>query len=215
MAVKRKSYAERTKMLKGLITNINKNAGKNVINFASDEEMQERLRVEFIETPSLALNSAFGGFPRGNMTLVAGNPDSGKTSLLLETIGYNQREDKDFIAGWCESEGSLSDELLDMFGIDRDRFIVYECDHENGAAETALDYVIALAQAGVDFIVVNSLKALVPKKEVSDSMEDQNIALSARLNSKFCRKISSLLSNTGTALAVVQHKATDIGSYGA
>ena len=93
MAVKRKSYAERTKTLKGLIANINKNAGKNVINFASDEEMAERLRIEFIPTPSLALNSAFGGFPRGNMALVAGNPDSGKTSLLLETIAFNQKND--------------------------------------------------------------------------------------------------------------------------
>ena len=69
MARAKKSQAEKMKAVKGLIANINKKAGENIINFASDEEMAEQLRIEFIPTVSFALNSAFGGFPKGNNVL--------------------------------------------------------------------------------------------------------------------------------------------------
>ena len=214
MAIKPKSKAERMKSLKNLITNINKKEGYNAVNFASDPEMIERMKVEFYPVKSLALRAAIQGLPIGKMSLIVGNPDSGKTSFLLETIAYNQEIDPDFIGGWLESEGSISDELLDMFNIDKSRFIYYEIDPDNGAAEKALDYAKALCQAGVSMLVINSLKCLVPKKETTDSMEDANVALSARLNAKFMRVIIPTIAKSGTALAIVQHKSTDIGSYG-
>jgi recombination protein RecA len=214
MAVPQKPKAERMKALKNLITNINKKEGYNAVNFASDPEIKERITVDFYPVKSLALRNAIQGVPKGKMTLAVGNPDSGKTSWCLETIAYNQEIDPDFIAGWVESEGSLSDEMLDMFGIDKTRFIYYEVDPDNGAAEKALDYTIAMAKAGCSMIVINSLKCLVPKKETTDSMEDANVALSARLNAKFMRVIIPTISKSGTSLVVVQHKSTDIGSYG-
>ena len=107
MAVQRKSKAERMKLVKNVISNINKKEKENVINFASEKEMAERLRIEFIPTVSFALNNAFGGLPRGKMTLVAGGSDCGKTSFLLETIGHNMQMDNDFLCLWIESEDSL------------------------------------------------------------------------------------------------------------
>ena len=47
MAMKQESKAERMKKLKTLITNINKKEGYNAVNFASDPEINERLKVEF------------------------------------------------------------------------------------------------------------------------------------------------------------------------
>ena len=48
MARKQKATkAEKMKNIKGLINGINKKAGENIVNFASDEEMQEQLRIEF------------------------------------------------------------------------------------------------------------------------------------------------------------------------
>ncbi len=211
MARARKSQAEKMKAVKGLIANINKKAGENVINFASDEEMAEQLRIEFIPTVSFALNSAFGGFPKGKFSLVTGDPDAGKTSLILETIGHNMRLDQDFTVCWIESENSLSDDLIEMFHIDPSRFIVHEVDPENGSAEASMDYAIAMAQAGVDMVVINSLKAMVPQKEVKDNMEDANIAISARLNAKFMRKVLSIISKSGTALVCTQQKSINIG----
>lgn len=214
MGMKQKSKAERMKNLKNLMGQINKKEGTHTIGFASDPEVKERITVEFFPVKSLALRNSIQGLPKGKMSLIVGNPDSGKTSFLLETIAYNQQLDPDFIGGWLETEGSMSDELLDMFNIDKERFIYYEIDPENGAAERALDYVKALCEAQVSMLVINSLKSLTPKKEMTDSMEDQNVALSARLNAKFMRVIIPTIAKSGTALAIVQHKTTDIGSYG-
>ena len=81
MAIKPKSKAERMKSLKNLITNINKKEGYNAVNFASDPEMLERMKVEFYPVKSLALRAAIQGLPIGKMSLIVGNPDSGKTSF--------------------------------------------------------------------------------------------------------------------------------------
>ena len=213
MGVKQASKAERLKNLKSLITQINKKEGSNVINFASNEEMAERLRFDFYPVKSLALRAAIQGLPKGKMSLIVGNPDSGKTSFLLETMAYNQSIDPECICGWIESESSISEEMLDMFGIDKDRFIYYEIDPNNGAGEKALDYAKAMCEAGVSILAINSLKCIVPKKETTDSFEDQNVAISARLNAKFTRVIAPVISKSGTALAITQHKSTDIGSY--
>ena len=65
MAIKPKSKAERMKSLKNLITNINKKEGYNAVNFASDPEINERLKVEFYPVKSLALRAAIQGLPNG------------------------------------------------------------------------------------------------------------------------------------------------------
>lgn len=210
MARAKKSKAEKMKSLKGLINGINKKVGDNVINFASDEEMAERIKIEFIPTKSHALNQAFGGYPKGKMTIVTGMSDCGKTSRILEDIGHNMQLDPDFIAGWIESEDSLSDEMIELFGVDRERFIIYQVDPEGGA-ETAMDYAIALAENGADAIVINSLRCLTPSKEFKDSVGDANIGLQARVNAKFMRKMIPVLGKTNTALICTQHKSTVIG----
>ena len=214
MAVQRKSKAERMKNLKSLIAGINKKEGENVINFASDEEMAQKIKIEFIETKSPSLNAAFGGYPRGKMTIVTGLSDVGKTNRVLEDIGHNMQQDPDFIGALIESEDSVNDEMLDMFGIDRDRFIMYKVDPGTGA-ETAMDYAISLAEQGVDLLLINSLKCLTPSKEFKDSVGDANIGLQARVNAKFCRKVIPVISKSGTALVCTQHKSTEIGKmYG-
>ena len=207
-----KIQAEKLKNLNAIADAINKKAGKVVIGKASDKEMIDKLTVEVIPTASMRVNKAIGGgWPKGHFSILTGGPDSGKTFLLLETIAKNMEEDPNFTACWIESEGSLNNEPLDMFGIDRDRFYFYPVGSEGG--ETAMDYAITFAKQGVDMIVINSLKCLTPSKEFKDKMEDQNVALQARLNAKFMRIVIPTIYESNTALVVVQHKSTDIGSY--
>ena len=118
MAIKRKSIAERKKMIGDAIKDINKAAGATIIGTLNDEDIAEKLVIEYIPTPSLRLNEATGGgIPRSKYTLVAGNPDSGKTMLMLETIAHNLETDPDFTGCWIESENSLESTSIKMFGI--------------------------------------------------------------------------------------------------
>ena len=210
MTKQKKTKAEKLKNLKNLVNAINKKEGENVINFASDPETIEKMKIEFLPTKSLALNEAISGYPRGRMTIITGMEDVGKTARILEDIGYNMELDPDLIAGFIESEDSVTDEMLDIFKIDRDRFIFYKVDPDTGA-ETAFDYAISMAEAGCDIIAINSLKCLTPSKEFKDSVADANVGLQSRINSKFCRKVIPVISKYNTALICTQHKTTNIG----
>lgn len=206
------SQAKRLKDLNDIIDSINKKAGSIIIGNASNEVIRQKLTVEVIPTASMKVNEAIGGgWPKKHFSILTGDADSGKTFLLLETIAKNMKEDPNFIACWIESEGSLNNEPLDMFGIDRNRFYFYAVGSEGG--ETAMDYIITFAKQGVDMIVINSLKCLTPSKEFKDKMEDANVALQARLNSKFMRIVIPTIFESNTALVAVQHKSTNIGSY--
>lgn len=204
--------AEKFKVINKTIDSLNKKAGANIINYLSDPDTRKKLTIEYIPFPSLKLNAMCGGLPKGRLSIIGGLPDSGKTSLILETIGLAMKNDPDFIAFWLESEKSLEIKALtEVFGIDPERFIYVEL-QKGTPAEKVLDIMeAAIETGGLDIAVINSLKCLTPKKEFEDSMEDQNIGLQARLNSKLMRKIVPLLAETETALCVTQHLSTQIG----
>lgn len=212
-----RNLAESKKRLNALIEKMNKSAGSKVLGFASDPEIREKLEIKKIPFPSIRLNKLVGGgLPKGKTTMIMGEPDSGKTMVLLETIGLQMQQDPNFIALWLESESSLElSAMTEMFKIDLERFVYIEIDSK-ASAEGALDQIIALIKAEpFDIAVINSVKCLTPSKEFDDSMKDQNIGLQARMMSKFTRKVTALASNQGTALVLVNHKTTDIGKmYG-
>lgn len=207
-----KPFATKKKELTSIIEAINKKSQKNNVNFLSDPDVRKKLTIDYIPFPSLRLNAICAGIPKGRLSIISGMSDSGKTSLILETIGKAMQADPNFIAFWLESEKSLEISALEeMFGIDGERFIYQELTSD-GAAEKALDILEAVVDTGhLDIAVINSLKCLTPKKEISDSMEDQNIGLQARLNSKFMRKIVPKIAEQETALCVTQHRTTNIG----
>lgn len=211
-----KNIAEKKKDLNKVIEAINVKSKKNIINWGNDPETMEKLTIKYIPFPSLRLNEMCSGIPKGKVSIVAGMPDSGKTSLILESIGMAMKEDPDFVAVWLESEKSLElTSLRDMHGIDLSRFIYLELGKDEPAEKTLdiLENIINVG--GIDIAVINSLKCLTPKKEMSDSMDDQNIGLQARLNSKFMRKIVPTIAEQETALCMTQHLSTQIGTmYG-
>lgn len=207
------TLAEKKKRLDKLAEGFNKEKGKAVIGrISQNEDLKNKLIVDFVETPSLKVNNALGGgWPKGRITIVSGNPDSGKTYILLETIAKKQKEDPDFVAGWLESEKSISQKDLELFGIDTERLYYLEVDN-SGGAEEAIDATIAsLLTGAIDMFVVNSLKCLVPKEEIDASMTKMQVGLQARMNSKMMRKLTSIIAEQNVAFIMVQHLTTEIG----
>lgn len=73
------SLAERKKRLDKLSDGFNEKLGKPIIGRLShNETLKERLTVSFVKTPSLRVNEALGGgWAKGRISILAGNPDSG------------------------------------------------------------------------------------------------------------------------------------------
>lgn len=213
MAKNKMSLADKKKMMASMIGKLNDKTGKSVIGFASDPEIKEKLTIEWIPTPSLRINEITGGgFPKGKVSIVAGESDSGKTSYLLETIGLNMKNDPDFMAVWLESEESLEiNALTDVFGIDLERFVVIHLDRD-GAGEVALDRLESALGMGVfDICVINSLKCLTPSTEFEKEMGAMTIGLQARMFGKLMRKMVALIAEHNCAFIMTNHLSTNIG----
>ena len=108
-------------------------------------------------TPSIGLNMALkGGLAFGRQILVWGNKSAGKSSFCLQMIGMAQKEGK--TCAWIDSEMSYSEEWARSLGVDPEKLIFSQ-------ARTISDMVdvgVALMNAGVDLIVVDSITSMLP-----------------------------------------------------
>lgn len=206
---------ERQKMIDKLSEAAIKNGYGLVGRIDENKELTERLKLGFYPTPSRDFNIATGGgIPIGKVHIMAGDPDSGKTSLALATIAYNQKINPDFYAMWCETESSITDKAIEFFGIDKSRFLMCYVDKASGA-EGVIDLIKNYANAHMSMIVVNSLKMLIPKSEQDKPMSKIEVAAQARMNSRMMQKVSGICDEKGCSLVLVQHVITDIGGYAA
>ena len=209
------SIEEKIKKLKKVASAINDSSGEIVCGFIDESVIQDKLTIKFIPTPNDDLNEGIGGgFPIGRCSVVSGLSDSGKTSLLLETIGKAMKRDENFVALWLESEQSITDlqYLKETFGIDFGRFLFIKTNLNEGA-EAALDKCEALLRCGgINMFCVNSLKALVPKSELNKSITEDTVAMQARMNAKMLKKFLIICNEHDTAMVIVQHLTTLIGT---
>lgn len=209
-----KTLTEKIAILDKIANKVNEKTGKIIVGrIGANKDIMERLKIQFIPTPSLELNDAIGGgFPRRRCSIIAGLQDSGKTSLALETIALNMKKDPNFIAIWLESENSLEESyIVDTFGIDPNRFFYMEVEAKK-TAEDVLDLLYNILSTGVaDICVINSLKCLIPSKEKEASLSDTTIALQSRLNSRMTSKFTAMVAEYNTAFILIQRLTTNIG----
>ncbi len=189
---------------------INKRFGENTVLTAREAHESGRLTKKRIKTPSLEFNDMLHGGIAGIVELFGPN-SSGKTSLAIETIAKAQRENPDFVAAWLETEGSVTEDILNAHGVDLDRLIFWRQD-DVGSAENALDIARAWIGAGdVDMMVFNSVAGLTPRTEVEDDLQKQNVALIARLMSKFLRVATNAASKNDIVLVFINQVRDNIG----
>jgi recombination protein RecA len=144
--------------------------------------------------PEVDEASNCGGIARGKLIEIFGNPSGGKSYLSLKLISSAQKEglvcclvdaEQSFDADWAKKHGVNTDEL----------YVV----NEAMSAEQTLDVVITICNSGkFGLVVVDSTAALIPEKELTGSVSDQDYALRARAMSKACPKIVQGCGATGT-----------------
>lgn len=146
------------------------------------------------------------------MTIISGAPDSGKSHLVLETIGKYLSNNEKAIAVWIESENSVDKQAaIDLHHVDPDRFYFIAQDNKN-SAEGIGDLLTNLLSSDLrpDIIVINSLKMLTTKNETDRSLSKQSMAEQARFNSRLMNKLIPLLAEADCALVVVQPLSTSL-----
>lgn len=197
------------KALQAAMSKIEKDFGKGAIMKLGDKQIEN---VETIPTGSIALDYALGvgGYPRGRIIEIYGPESSGKTTLALHAIAETQKAGG--IAAFIDAEHAFDRFYAQKLGVDVDNLWISQPD--NG--EQALDIAEQLIRsAAIDIIVIDSVAALTPKKEIEGDMGESNVGLHARLMSQALRKLTSNISKTKTTCIFINQMREKIGiSFG-
>ncbi len=168
----------------------------------------KKVDVDAIPTGSLSLDIALGvgGIPKGRVVEVFGPESSGKTTLALHIIAEAQK--RGGVAAFVDAEHALDPDYAKKIGVKIDDLLISQPD----TGEQALDIVETLVRSGnIDVIIVDSVAALTPKAEIEGEMGDQQVGLQARLMSKALRKVTNLMSKSGTAVIFTNQIRMKIG----
>lgn len=158
---------------------------------------------------SLAVDKASGiwGMPQGRIIEIYGSPSGGKTTLTLHAIAATQKAGG--IAAFVDAEMALDLGYAKALGVDIESLLI----SQPGSGEEALDAVETLAGLlkGGDIIVIDSVAALTPQKEIDGDMGDQHMGLQARLMSQGCRKLVSVAGKSGVTVVFINQIRNKIG----
>ncbi len=167
-----------------------------------------RLAVQVIPTTVLPIDIAtgIGGLPRGRIVEIYGPNSGGKTTLTLQAIAEAQRNGG--AAAFIDVEHALDPVYARALGVDVDNLIVSQPDNGEQALEVA-EALIGSEQ--FDIVVVDSVAALVPKKELEGEMGDAQMGSQARLMSQGMRKLNAVVARTKTCLVFINQTRFKVG----
>ncbi len=197
---------DKMKSLQAAMAKIEKDFGKGAIMRMGDEQIED---IEVIPTGSLALNTALGigGYPRGRVIEIFGPESSGKTTLAIHAIAEEQKAGG--VAAFIDAEHAFDRFYAEKLGVDVNNLWISQPDNGEQALEIAEQLIRSSA---VGIIVVDSVAALTPKKEIEGDMGETTVGLQARLMSQALRKLTSTVSKTNTCIIFINQLRDKINS---
>lgn len=191
--------------LQAVMDGINKDFGAGTVMRFGDSPTTE---YKVISTGSVSLDVALGigGLPRGRIVEIFGMESSGKTTLALNVIADAQRQGLKCLL--VDAENAFDPEYAHILGVNIDELQYCQPSCGEQGLEVA-DRQILSGEIGV--VVIDSVAALVPKKELEGEMGDAAMGLHARLMSQACRKMVSSVAKTNTLCIFINQIRNKIG----
>lgn len=196
---------DKLKALKLTMDKIEKTHGKGAIMRMGDATVVD---VPVISSGSLSLDIALGvgGYPRGRIIEIYGPESSGKTTLAIHAIAEAQKQGG--IAAIIDAEHAFDRFYAEKLGVNVEELLISQPDNGEQALEIAEQLIRSSA---VDIVVIDSVAALTPKKEIEGDMGDSNVGLQARLMSQALRKLTGVISRTNTTCIFINQLREKIG----
>jgi recombination protein RecA len=200
-----KSILDQNSTLKNTVAQIEKQFGEGAIMPLGSEHAK---RIEGIPTGSLSLDLALGGqgLPKGRIIEIFGPESSGKTTLALHVVAQAQLAGG--IAAFIDAEHALDPSWAKKLGVELETLLV----SQPSSGEEAMHITEMLIKSNaVDVIVIDSVAALVPQKELDGEMGDSHVGLQARLMSQAMRKLTGAISKSKTCVIFINQIREKIG----
>lgn len=201
----KEQQAGKLKALQAAMAKIEKDFGKGSIMRMDDEHVEH---VDVIPTGSIGLDAALGvgGYPRGRIVEIYGPESSGKTTLAIHAIAEVQKLGG--TAAFIDAEHAFDRFYAEKLGVDMTQLWISQPDNGEQALQIADELIRSSA---IDLLVVDSVAALTPKKEIDGEMGDNVVGLQARLMSQALRKLTSSISKTNTCCIFINQLREKIG----
>ncbi|MBQ5471916.1 MAG: recombinase RecA [Treponema sp.] len=200
------NMSEKLKALEAARVQIEKQFGQNSLMRLGNQNNGEG--VDVIPSGSILLDEALGigGYPRGRIIEMYGPESSGKTTLALHAIAEAQKLGG--IAAFVDAEHALDPVYAKNLGVDIDNLWVSQPD----SGEQALEITEHLVRSGaVDIVVVDSVAALTPQKEIEGEMGDAVMGMQARLMSQALRKLTAIIGKSNCIVIFINQIRMKIG----
>lgn len=153
-----------------------------------------------------------GGFTRGRIVEVYGEPSSGKGTLTSQLIAQTQQDDPDGEVALIDAECAFDPTYGGRLGVDTDRLLLTQPEYGEQALQATLDII---ETGSIKLAIVDSIAALVPKAELDGDMTDAQVGLQARMMGKALRKLTGTVARTKTVLIFINQTRAKIGvSFG-
>jgi len=191
--------------LRDMLDKINSDMGENSVMILSEKK---KMDVPVVSTGSLGLDIALGinGLPLGRVVEIYGPESSGKTTLATHIIAEAQKAGG--ICAFIDAEHAFDSDYAAALGVDVDNLIINQPDY----GEQALEIANRLIMSGmIRVCVIDSVAALVPKKELEGEMGDSAMGLHARLMSQALRKVTGNANKNNTLLIFINQLRDKIG----
>jgi recombination protein RecA len=162
-----------------VIKKINTKYGANAIVSVNTAEKYE---VASMGSMDLDEATGIGGLPYGRIVEIIGPESVGKSTFCLELLAANPEDS----ALYIDNEHAFDGNYARNLGVDVDNLSFSQPD----SAEQALNILIdSIESDAYKIIILDSIAALVPQKELEGEIGDSNMAVVARLMSQSMRKI--------------------------
>lgn len=192
--------------VKEIVTSFEKKYGEGVIRLLTDSSISNNV----ISSGSILLDKALGinGYPKGRIIEIFGPESSGKTTFSLHAIVEAQKLNLN--TAFIDLEHSLEPTYAKKIGVDIEKLIISQPEY----GEQALDILESLIKTkNIDLIVVDSVSALVPKKELESDIVEQSVGMQARLMSKALRKINGIISKNNCLVIFINQLREKVGVF--
>lgn len=204
MAIK---TADRAKALEAAIAQIDRQFGKGAV-MRMDGTNTMDMNIGTIGTGSLGLDIALGigGLPRGRIVEIYGPESSGKTTMTLQVIAQAQKAGLN--CAFIDAEHALDTIYAEKLGVKLDDLWLSQPD----SGEQALGIVDTFVRSGaMDVIIIDSVAALTPQKELEGDIGDSNVGVQARMMSQAMRKLAGITKQNNVLVIFINQIRMKIG----
>lgn len=158
----------------------------------------------------LDIASGIGGFPRGRIIEIFGPESSGKSLTALKAIATAQK-----LYGlpsiYFDLEASTPPDWLQTLGIDLDLLTIVQANTDMSAQRVFEMMRAAIRQNIYAYCVLDSVVGMVPKEELDGSIEDNTVAIRARVMSRGVSVLVPELAKSDTTVIFINQIRDKVG----